>query len=243
MLDLAKLEEKQEDLIAELDEDKLKQYIKHLVKKFYESYISGNKENYEATVKLLMAVMKIHKFNYANLVQYIYYCLVDYSFKLFNTAFSSEFDLEHLVESDLNNNNLNSSDVLRMEYEKAIEKQSELASYIWIELTRRADIKNYMFFLDHEDRRNFNKLHALVNDPEVEVPEDVLELVNILFENISETTPYKKTYHNFSKYQQDIIEEIKAYHKEKEKEKIRIKELEKEIEELKQQLEGAVNNG
>jgi hypothetical protein len=224
------LKEKQENLIDNLEADDLMKYILNLVDGYYKAYFNNDYDSHLNYSKLLVTVIKRKRFSYPNIIQFVYYCLVSFANKQFNKISSIDFELDTIVTSDLKTNDLTEHNILRREFEQALEEQTELASYIWLELTRRHRAATYMIFLDHDDRYNLRVLFENLEELKDDLPDYVLELISSLKESIYNTNPHEKTYHNFSKYQKDIEKEVKDYNSRLDKANERIKELEAELE-------------
>lgn len=229
----------QENLIYNFSEQELKNYIKYLVKNYYDYYLKNDEKNYENAYESILKVIEIHKHNYPNIIQFIYYNMVSYSNNLFSKAVNSDFELMDIVKSDLNENTIKNP--FEIEFLKDLDKLKELRYWISKEAETRLMTSHIMkeqveessfrhiFYLDSEDHRIYRSLFERLKEMEDKLPEDVVELMTVLYENINETDPYIKTYHNFS-VTSPIKEEFEDYYKKKD---IRIKNLEKELKELK----------
>ena len=91
---LKELESKYHELLTNLSEEDLKQYIKTLTNNYYSSFLSNDKELYESTFKQLEDVNSIYKVKYANFNSYINFCLLDAVHKILNERLSSGITLE-----------------------------------------------------------------------------------------------------------------------------------------------------
>ena len=75
MVNLATLESKQKDILLNLSEDDLEQYILYLTNNYYNSFKEDDIKNYEFNINLLKDVMEHYKEKYPNIVGFIYYNL------------------------------------------------------------------------------------------------------------------------------------------------------------------------
>ena len=97
---LKELESKYHELLINLSEEDLKQYIKSLADNYYNSYLSNEKEVHESTFKQLEEVNSIYKVKYSDFTNYINFCLLNAVNKILNENISSDMKLELIETSE-----------------------------------------------------------------------------------------------------------------------------------------------
>ena len=75
MVNIKELKNKQQDLIANLTEEELKEYILYLTSCYYESYKANDVQQFNNNLELLEEVIEKHKDKYVNIVGFIYFSL------------------------------------------------------------------------------------------------------------------------------------------------------------------------
>ena len=90
------------DVLSNLSKDKLKKYLFHLTRKYYESYISGDEKGYNETIEKIMEVISNYRETYVNLMGFIYYCLYLNSIIIISEKTGNdEFSLQNIAKYDL----------------------------------------------------------------------------------------------------------------------------------------------
>ncbi len=90
------------DVISNLSKDKLKKYLFHLTRKYYETYISGDEKAFNETIEKLMEVIGAYRETYVNLMGFIYYCLYLNSVLIISEKTGNdEFPLKNISKYDL----------------------------------------------------------------------------------------------------------------------------------------------
>ena len=97
---LKQLEKKYHELLTNLTEEELKQYIKNLARNYYISFLSNDKELYNNTFKQLEEVNSLYKVKFPELINYINFCLLDAVNSILNENISSEVGLELIETSE-----------------------------------------------------------------------------------------------------------------------------------------------
>ena len=97
---LKQLEKKYHELLTNLTEEELKQYIKSLARNYYISFLSNDKELYNNTFKQLEEVNSVYRSKYSNFSNYINFCLLDAVNNILNENITSEVNLELLETSE-----------------------------------------------------------------------------------------------------------------------------------------------
>ena len=90
------------DVLKNLSKDKLKQYIFHLTKKYYVSFIEGDEEIFNNTLELLHEVIDEYNFTYVNLQGFTFFCLYLNANIIMTKASSNDsFELKNIFKYDL----------------------------------------------------------------------------------------------------------------------------------------------
>ena len=97
-----KIDRMKGDVISNLSKDKLKKYLFHLTRKYYESYISGDEKSYNESIEKIMEVIGAYRETYVNLMGYIYYSLYLNSILIISEKTGNdEFSLQNIAKYDL----------------------------------------------------------------------------------------------------------------------------------------------
>lgn len=97
-----KIDRMKGDVISNLSKDKLKKYLFHLTRKYYESYISGDEKAYNESIEKIMEVIGAYRETYINLMGYIYYSLYLNSILIISEKTGNdEFSLQNIAKYDL----------------------------------------------------------------------------------------------------------------------------------------------
>ena len=75
MVNPASLENKKKQILANLNESDLKQYIILLTSNYYKAFKENNIDEFNYNLGLLKEVTEIYKDNYANIIGFVYYNL------------------------------------------------------------------------------------------------------------------------------------------------------------------------
>lgn len=97
-----KIDRMKGDVLSNLSKDKLKKYLFHLTRKYYESYISGDEKGYNETIEKIMAVIGEYRETYINLMGFVYYCFYLNSILIISEKTGNdEFSLQNIAKYDL----------------------------------------------------------------------------------------------------------------------------------------------
>lgn len=134
-----KLDKMKNNVISNMDKDKLKKYLYYLTRKYYETYMEGDLNGFNETIEKIMDVISEFRETYINLMGFIYYCfylnsILIVSEKVGNDEFSlqniSKYDLmedddfEEELHHDIRNI-FNKERIRRRRYEKGISESFE----------------------------------------------------------------------------------------------------------------------
>lgn len=97
---IKKLENKYHEILANLSEEELKQYIQVLARNYYISFLINDKELHNNTIKQLEETISVFKVNYNELNNYINFCLLNAINKILNERLSSGITLEVIATSE-----------------------------------------------------------------------------------------------------------------------------------------------
>ena len=124
---LKELESKYHELLINLSEEDLKQYIKGLADNYYSSFLSNEKEVHESTFKQLEEVNSIYKSKYSDFTNYINFCLLNAVHNILNENISSDMDLKLIdsSEDDFFSDNPFKSLINAFEESRALYKESK----------------------------------------------------------------------------------------------------------------------
>ena len=75
MVNIKELEHKQKEIITNLTEEELKQYILYLTSCYYDFYKANDVQQFNNNLKLLEEVIDKYKTKYSNIVGFIYFSL------------------------------------------------------------------------------------------------------------------------------------------------------------------------
>lgn len=96
------LENKQRELLTNLSENELKQYILYLTRSYYTSFREDNEELFNYNLNLLKDIIEHYKETYPNIVGFIYYNLfMNANIIITETATDSKIKLNNPFKYDL----------------------------------------------------------------------------------------------------------------------------------------------
>ena len=96
------LENKQRELLTNLSENELKQYILYLTRSYYTSFREDNEELFNFNLNLLKDIVEHYKETYPNIVGFIYYNLfMNANIIITETATDSKIKLNNPFKYDL----------------------------------------------------------------------------------------------------------------------------------------------
>lgn len=121
MANFKELKNKQQELIANLEEEDLKQYILFISNCFYESYVNNDVKQFEFNKELLEEVIETYKDIYVNITGFVYFSLflnanthlkelasdsaieinVPFKYNLYESEESEEEELTHNIKNIL----------------------------------------------------------------------------------------------------------------------------------------------
>ena len=102
MANIKELKNKQKELITNLTEEELKQYILYLTSCYYESYKANDVQQFNNNLELLEEVIDKYKETYVNIVGFIYFSLYFNSNLFIHEIASEEKDIELTVPFNYN---------------------------------------------------------------------------------------------------------------------------------------------
>ena len=100
MINIKKLEEKQKEMLNNLSEEELKQYIKILAKNYYIYFLNNEVGAFKNTVKQLEEVISVFKLKYSHINSYINLCLLESINKILNEKITSEIEVDVLDKTE-----------------------------------------------------------------------------------------------------------------------------------------------
>jgi len=107
-----KIDRMKGDVISNLSKNKLKKYLFHLTRKYYETYMSGDEKAFNETIEKILEVMGVYRETYVNLMGYIYYCLYLNSILIISEKNDNEeFSLQNIMKYDLMDENNSEEDL------------------------------------------------------------------------------------------------------------------------------------
>ena len=90
------------DVISNLSKDKLKKYLFYLTKKYYETYMAKDENEFNKTIETLMDVIGAYRKTYVNLMGFVYYCLYLNSILIISEKTDNDdFALKNIAKYDL----------------------------------------------------------------------------------------------------------------------------------------------
>ena len=102
MANFTGLENKQRELLTNLSENELKQYILYLTRSYYTSFREDNEELFNYNLNLLKDIIEHYKETYPNIVGFIYYNLfMNANIIITETATDSKIKLNNPFKYDL----------------------------------------------------------------------------------------------------------------------------------------------
>ena len=97
-----KIDRMKGNVISNLSKDRLKKYLFHLTRKYYETYMSNDEKGFNETIEALMEVIGAYRETYVNLMGFIYYCLYLNSILIVSEKTGNdEFSLKNIAKYDL----------------------------------------------------------------------------------------------------------------------------------------------
>jgi len=93
MSDLKTLQNKKKEIILNLDSDEIEVYVMSLAQKYYASLIDGDTSGLEQIIESLNDIVKIYESRFFDISDYINYCLVISSNKVFKKVFDLNCNL------------------------------------------------------------------------------------------------------------------------------------------------------
>ena len=75
-MDYNRYDKKLKEIVSDLTEEELNQFILYLVDNYYKYYFNNDLEGYKANLKNLELVIELVKFDYPDIENYINYCLL-----------------------------------------------------------------------------------------------------------------------------------------------------------------------
>lgn len=106
MANADKLDRMKNDVISNFDKTKLKKYLFYLTRKYYESYLKKEEEEFNETIEKIMDVIDEYRDIYINLWGYVYYCLYLNAVLIFSEkSKNNDFILKNISKYDLMEDN------------------------------------------------------------------------------------------------------------------------------------------
>lgn len=106
MANADKLDRMKNDVISNFDKTKLKKYLFYLTRKYYESYLKKEEEEFNETIEKIMDVIDEYRDVYINLWGYVYYCLYLNAVLIFSEkSKNNDFILKNISKYDLMEDN------------------------------------------------------------------------------------------------------------------------------------------
>ena len=97
-MNLEKLNRKRKELITDLSEEEIANYVRQLTNKYYSSYLNNDVEAFNNAVEYLKEVISIYKFEYPNLNHFVNYCLVESINRILSGTIASDVKLVPITE-------------------------------------------------------------------------------------------------------------------------------------------------
>ena len=111
------------DVIKNLSKDKLKQYLFHLSKRYYETYIEGDEKAFNSNLEHLLDVISEYEQTYVNLKGFVFFCMYLNANVIMTKASSNDmFELTNLFNYDLLEDD-NYEDELRHDIKEIFNKE------------------------------------------------------------------------------------------------------------------------
>jgi len=90
------------DVLSNLSKDKLKKYLFHLTRKYYETYMANDEKGFNETIESLMEVIGAYRETYVNLMGFVYYCLyLNAVLIISEQSDNDDFSLKNIAKYDL----------------------------------------------------------------------------------------------------------------------------------------------
>ena len=97
-----KIDRMKNDVISNMDKDRLKKYLFYLTQRYYETYMKGDETRYNETIEKIMEVIGAYRETYVNLMGFIYYCLyLNAIIIISEKTGNDEFSLQNIAKYDL----------------------------------------------------------------------------------------------------------------------------------------------
>jgi len=101
-MSIDKVDRMKDNVISNLSKSQLKQYIFHLSKKYYETYMKEDEKGFNENMENLMKVISEYDGTYMNLMGFIYYSLYLNSILIVSeNSDNEEFSLKNVSKYDL----------------------------------------------------------------------------------------------------------------------------------------------
>ena len=134
-----KIDRMKNNVISNMDKDRLKKYLFYLTQKYFETYMKGDEKEYNETIEKIMEVIGAYRETYVNLMGFIYYCLyLNAIIIISEKTGNDEFSLQNIAKYDLMEdddfedelshdikNIFNKDRIRRRRYEKGISESFE----------------------------------------------------------------------------------------------------------------------
>ena len=97
-----KLGRMKNDVISNMDKDKLKKYLYYLTRKYYETYLSKDEKGFNESIEKIMDVISEFRETYVNLMGFVFYCFYLNSILVISERTDNEeFHLKNISKYDL----------------------------------------------------------------------------------------------------------------------------------------------
>lgn len=102
MANADKVDRMKRDVLSNLSKDKLKRYIFHLARKYFETYMKGNEEAFNESIESMMELYEMYGDIYRNFMGFLYYALYINSVLIISEkSGNDEFSLKNIHKYDL----------------------------------------------------------------------------------------------------------------------------------------------
>ena len=97
-----KIDRMKGNVLSNLSKDKLKKYLFHLTRKYFETYMANDEKGFNDAIESIMEVIGAYRETYVNLMGFIYYCLYLNSILIISEKTGNdEFSLQNISKYDL----------------------------------------------------------------------------------------------------------------------------------------------
>ena len=97
-----KIDRMKGNVLSNLSKDKLKKYLFHLTRKYFETYMANDEKGFNDAIESIMEVIGAYRETYVNLMGFIYYCLYLNSILIISEkSDNDEFSLKNIAKYDL----------------------------------------------------------------------------------------------------------------------------------------------